>query len=93
VNLAPRSDVTVYTTRLCGYCVAAKRLLSSRGIAYDEIDVTGDGAKRAWLVGETGRKTVPQVFIAGALVGGYAELAALDRSGRLAQMVGQIGAR
>lgn len=82
------SDVTIYTTRICPYCVAAKRLLGARRIAYEEIDVTGDHAKRAWLVEVTGgRKTVPQIFIRGASIGGYDELSALDRSGQLATML------
>lgn len=82
------SDVTIYTTRICPYCIAAKRLLSARQIAYDEIDVTGDHAKRAWLVEITGgRKTVPQIFIRGQSIGGYDELKQLDVSGRLAPML------
>lgn len=78
------SDVKIYTTRICPYCIAAKRLLSSRSIAYEEVDVTGDDAKRAWLVEATGRRTVPQIFIRGEPIGGYDELARLDQSGQLA---------
>jgi glutaredoxin 3 len=82
------SDVTMYTTRICPYCIAAKRLLSKRNIAYEEIDVTGDQAKRAWLVEVTGgRKTVPQIFIKGQPIGGYDELKQLDVSGALAPML------
>lgn len=81
------ADVTVYTTRICPYCVAAKRLLAARGVSFEEIDVTGDHAKRAWLLEATGRRTVPQIFIRGEAIGGYDDLAALDRSGRLAQML------
>lgn len=82
------SDVTIYTTRICPYCIAAKRLLGARRIPYEEIDVTGDQAKRAWLVEVTGgRKTVPQIFVRGRSIGGYDELAALDRSGQLASML------
>jgi glutaredoxin 3 len=72
---------------MCGYCVAAKRLLKARGVSYDEVDVSGDDAKRTWLARTTGRKTVPQIFIAGNAVGGYEELAVLDKSGRLAEML------
>ncbi len=79
--------VTVYTTRVCGYCVAAKRLLAARGVTYEEVDVTGDDAKRTWLAETTGQKTVPQIFIAEAAVGGYRELAALDCSGRLTELL------
>jgi glutaredoxin 3 len=77
------ADVTIYTTRVCPYCVAAKRLLHARGIAYDEIDVTADPAKRAWLVEATGRRTVPQIFIGTEAIGGYDDLSALDSSGDL----------
>jgi glutaredoxin 3 len=82
------AEVKIYTTRVCGYCVAAKRLLTARGIAYEEIDVTGDDAQRAWLAQTTGRRTVPQIFIGGEAVGGYDDLALLDRSGRLKAMLG-----
>jgi glutaredoxin 3 len=80
-------DVRVYTTRICPFCVAAKRLLAARGVAYEEVDVTGDDDRRAWLVETTGRRTVPQIFIAGDPIGGFDDLSALDRSGRLAEML------
>jgi glutaredoxin 3 len=79
--------VRIYTTRTCAYCVAATRLLRARGFAYDEIDVTGDDAQRTWLVKTTGMRTVPQIFIRGKSIGGYRELASLDRSGRLGAIV------
>jgi glutaredoxin 3 len=79
------AEVTIYTTRVCGYCVAAKRLLTARNVAYTEIDVTGDQAKRTWLVEATGQRTVPQIFIAGESIGGYEELADLDRAGQLSE--------
>ena len=77
--------VTIYTTKVCPYCVAAKRLLAARAIPYEEVDVSRDDAKRAWLVETTGRRTVPQIFLGGEAIGGYDELAALDKSGQLAQ--------
>jgi glutaredoxin 3 len=79
------AEVIVYTTRVCPYCVAAKRLLGQRGVAYKEVDVSNDNEKRAWLVEATGRRTVPQIFIAGEAIGGYDDLAALDKSGELAK--------
>jgi glutaredoxin 3 len=79
------AEVLVYTTRVCPYCVAAKRLLGQRGVAYKEIDVSNDNEKRAWLVEATGRRTVPQIFIAGEAIGGFDDLAALDKSGELAK--------
>jgi glutaredoxin 3 len=77
--------VTVYVTRTCPYCVAATRLLARRGAEFVEVDVTGDREKREWLVRTTGRKTVPQIFIGGDAIGGYDDLAALDRSGKLGE--------
>jgi glutaredoxin 3 len=75
--------VRVYTTRICGYCTMAKRLLRSREIPYEEFDVSQDHEVRAWLVKTTGQRTVPQIFIGEKSVGGYRELSALARSGQL----------
>ncbi len=75
--------IKMYTTRICPYCIRAKALLKSRGLAYEEIDVTSDGDTRDWLVGATGRRTVPQIFIGDEPIGGFDELHALDRSGEL----------
>ena len=82
------TDVKIYTTRVCAYCIAAKRLLAARGVPYQEIDVSSDDAKRTWLVETTGRRTVPQIFLGGESIGGYDELAAMDKSGQLAQKLG-----
>lgn len=76
-------SVQVYTTRICTYCVVAKRLLKKRGIAFEEIDVSNDPEKRMWLVEQSGQRTVPQIFIHGESIGGYTELAALDNAGGL----------
>jgi glutaredoxin 3 len=84
----PMNDVKMYTTRVCPYCIAAKRLLKAREVPFEEIDVSGDDAKRAWLVEATGRRTVPQIFIGGEAIGGYDELAALDKSGQLSAKLG-----
>ncbi|MBX3213496.1 MAG: glutaredoxin 3 [Labilithrix sp.] len=75
--------VRLYTTLICPYCVRAKLLLKGRGIAFEEIDVSGDPEKRSWLVETTGRRTVPQIFIGDEPIGGFDELRALDRSGEL----------
>jgi glutaredoxin 3 len=82
------TPVRIYTTRVCPYCIAAKRLLKARGVSYEEIDVTGDDAQRAWLVEATGRRTVPQIFIGDEAIGGFDELSALDQAGRLKAMLG-----
>lgn len=79
--------VRVYTAPLCGYCGAAKRLLDSKGIAYESIDLGGDPAARARLVEETGWRTVPIILVDGNLVGGYRELSAALRRGDLGDLV------
>lgn len=77
--------VTVYTTTVCPYCVQAKRLLKDRSIPYEEIDVGADAERREEMVTRAGgRRTVPQIFIDGAHVGGYVELRALADAGGLA---------
>jgi glutaredoxin 3 len=77
----------VYTTSYCPFCRRAKELLRRRGIAFEEVDVTADVEVRSWLVGTTGRRTVPQIFIGEEAIGGYDELRALDDRGSLAARV------
>jgi glutaredoxin 3 len=76
------NDVKIYTTSTCPFCNAAKDLLKSRNISYEEIDVSDEGDFDA-LVKKTGWKTVPQIFFGEKLIGGYRELTALDREGKL----------
>ena len=78
------SRVTVYTTEPCGYCRIAKALLAKRGVPYEEINLAKDPEGRAELVRLTGMMTFPQVVIDGEPIGGYQELVAADRAGRLA---------
>ena len=76
--------VTIYTTPFCGYCHAAKRLLRAKGVAFEEIDVAADPARRAEMIQRaTGGRSVPQIFIGGEGIGGSDELHALDRAGAL----------
>jgi glutaredoxin 3 len=77
-------NIRLYGTLICPYCIRAKLLLRQRKIDFEEIDVTGDPAMRAWLVQATGRRTVPQIFIGDEPIGGFDELSRLDRSGELA---------
>jgi glutaredoxin 3 len=79
-------DVIIYTTESCSYCRLAKRLLDERGIEYDEIDCTHEPDLRRQLVERTGRRTVPQIFIDDVPIGGFDELAKLDREGELARI-------
>ena len=86
-TLTSMARATIYTTTLCPYCVQAKRLLDQLAIPYDEIDVSNDGDRRAEMVQKAeGRRTVPQIFIDGEHVGGYAELRALADTGGLAHL-------
>ena len=76
--------VTLYTTPLCGYCMAAKRLLDSKGSGYVEIDLAREPGRRAEMIQRAnGRRTVPQIFIGDEHVGGFDDIAALEREGKL----------
>jgi glutaredoxin 3 len=78
------AKVELYSTTYCPFCTRAKNLLTRKGIAFDEIDVTDDDALRARMVEMSGgRRTVPEIFINGKIIGGYDELKALDDSGKL----------
>ena len=79
----PAADVVVYVTGYCPYCTRAKALLTKKGAPFREVDVSNDDAKRAWLAKATGLRTVPQIFINDVPVGGFDELASLDRQGKL----------
>jgi glutaredoxin 3 len=76
-------DVVLYTTAHCGYCVAAKNLLKSRGASYREVRIDLDPEQRAELLAKTRRTSVPQIFIGQTHVGGFEDLVALDRAGGL----------
>lgn len=76
--------VTMYTTAYCGYCRRAERLLEAKGITdIDRVRVDEEPEARQAMMRRTGRRTVPQIYIGDHHVGGYDDLAALDRAGRL----------
>ncbi|WP_338865098.1 glutaredoxin 3 [Myxococcus stipitatus] len=80
--------VKIYTTTYCGFCVRAKDLLKRKGVDFQEQDVTGDDDARAQLVERSGgQRTVPQIFIGDTHVGGYSDLAQLDKDGKLDAML------
>jgi glutaredoxin 3 len=74
----------MYSTRVCPYCVMAERLLQKKGVAQlEKILIDADPAQRETMMTRTGRRTVPQIYIGDHHVGGYDDLAALDRAGKL----------
>ena len=80
--------ITMYSTGFCPYCVQAERLLTAKGVtAIDKIRVDLDPARRAEMMARSGRRTVPQIWIGDTHVGGYDDLVALDRAGRLAPLL------
>jgi glutaredoxin 3 len=81
------SDVVVYTTNRCGYCIRVKTLLKSRGVDFEEVDLSRDPAAFVELAQRTGMMTVPQVMIGDRFLGGYQETAEADRTGWLAQLL------
>ncbi|SMX24949.1 Glutaredoxin-3 [Boseongicola aestuarii] len=81
-------NVEIYTSPLCGFCHAAKRLLTSKGVSFAEIDVARDPQRRQEMLARAnGRHTVPQIFIGETHVGGCDELYALERSGKLDPLI------
>jgi glutaredoxin 3 len=82
------AKVQVYTTSYCPYCFRAKALLQHKGVVFEEIDVTHDQALREKMVKLAGgRRTVPEIFINGKIIGGYDELRALDDEGKLDELL------
>ncbi len=80
--------IEVYSTARCPYCVAAKNLLTARGLEWTEVRVDTDLAQReAMLARSGGARTVPQIFINDQHVGGFDDLAAADRNGQLKQLL------
>jgi glutaredoxin 3 len=80
-------SVTVYTTDHCSLCTSAKKLLERRGVDYEEINLARDPDSREELSSRTGMITFPQIVIDGQPVGGFAELLAADREGRLSDLL------
>jgi glutaredoxin 3 len=79
--------VTLYTTDMCPYCRSAKTLLDRRGVSYEEINLARDPDSRRELAEVTGMVTFPQILIDGKSIGGFQELLAADRAGRLTDLL------
>ncbi len=82
------AKVEIYTKATCGYCMMAKRVLARKGVAYEEYPVAADATKFDEMVRRSGGgRTVPQIFIDGTHIGGFDDMAALDRAGNLDPML------
>jgi glutaredoxin 3 len=88
MNAPTKPLITMYATAVCPYCIQAERLLASKGIRdITKIRIDTDPARREEMMTRTGRRTVPQIYIGDHHVGGYDDLAALERSGKLAKLL------
>ncbi len=79
--------VTIYTTRICPYCIRAKQLLESKGIDFTEIGVDTQPQLRLEMMQKSGRRTVPQIWVGDTHVGGFDDLWMMDRSGKLDRLL------
>ena len=77
------AKVLMYTTAVCPYCQMAERLLRAKGVEIEKVRVDLEPQRRAEMMEKTGRRTVPQIYVGETHVGGYDDLAALDRAGKL----------
>ena len=80
---AAQAPITLYTSAVCAYCMAAKNFLKSRGLEWNEVRIDLDAAERERMVERAGRTSVPQIFIGDVHVGGYDDMVALQRAGKL----------
>jgi glutaredoxin 3 len=83
------AKVTMYTTPWCGYCSAARKLLQAKNIEFEDIDVGMDAGLRREMTDKSGGTSVPQIFINDEPIGGYDDMAALDKQGKLDQLLSQ----
>ena len=82
--------VTVYTTRMCPYCMHAKQLLDSKGAVYEEIAVDVEPERRLEMMQRSGRRTVPQIWLGEQHIGGCDDLYRLEQAGRLDEMLAAL---
>lgn len=81
------AQITIYTTKVCPYCVRAKQLLERKGVEYTEINAEDEAVREAMITKAGGQRTVPQIFINNHHVGGSDDLYALDKAGKLDSML------
>jgi len=82
--------VTMYSTRLCPYCMRARQLLDAKGVEYTDIAVDQQPELRVEMMERSGRRTVPQIWVGENHVGGFDDLWALERAGRLDALLEQV---
>jgi glutaredoxin 3 len=88
MSLSLRSDIIMYSTAWCGYCQRARNLFERKGVEIREVKIDEEPGERELMLQKSGgRRTVPQIFIGERHVGGYDELAALDRTGELDKLL------
>lgn len=91
-SIALVAQVTVYTSKLCGYCTRATHLLKGKDVIFEEVDVSFSPSLRAQMTERSGgRRTVPQIFIDGTHIGGCDDLLALEHKGELDPLLGLAG--
>lgn len=83
-----KAHVTMYSTASCPFCVAARQLLSRKGVTWTELAIDAQPELRAEMMSRSGRRTVPQIFINDQSIGGFDDLNALDQSGQLDRLLG-----
>ena len=83
------SKVIIYTRDWCGFCGAAKSLLSEKGVKFEEIDLGENPEKLKEMIEKSNRRTVPQIFIDGKSVGGFDDINALNQDGELDKLLGK----
>lgn len=83
--MTAKNEIIIYSTLICPYCNAAKQLLTSKNLEYQEVRIDLDLAQRDIMIEQSGRTSVPQIFINGTHVGGFDDLNAANRSGQLDQ--------
>lgn len=81
MNEQASPEITLYTSAVCAYCVAAKNFLRSKGLEWTEVRIDTDPEERARMVARAGRTSVPQIFVGEVHVGGYDDMMALHRAG------------
>ncbi len=81
-------EITIYSTLVCPYCVAAKNFLKSKGLSWREIRIDQDPAEREKMVAMAKRTSVPQIFVGDVHVGGYDDMMAMHREGRFEALLG-----